>query len=368
MFLKLRLQLLKKDKTPYTIKDTAQPHLTNNAFHSIFKSAFITLNSVNVRSQETGYNYKEFIETSLNYNEQTALSRLGSQLYIPNSKIETLRAESKNSVIFELYSKINLMNLSKLLLPNVTMTLRLVLESPDFYIKEQSYKKLPTDITEVLTESIMRIDLAKLYVRHVTASSDILLAHERILSSGKNAVYEYKRAEIYTHNIPANASNISIPHFYTGPKPSIIVFAMTKNSAFIGNRVLNPYLFEPNNINSFSFIVDGTNKPSFDLSLDENHNCINHAYSRMFESLNLHNTHKSNLITRDNFKTHFMLVEDLSVNQNALSDLNEASENVSIGVTATFTKALSETMTCILYVLVPSRFEITASRKVLPIL
>jgi|SRR5690349_21566978 len=62
MFLKLRVQLLKKDGTFYTDSDINQPSLVTNSLHSIFKSAFINLNGNALRSVEQNYGYKEYIE------------------------------------------------------------------------------------------------------------------------------------------------------------------------------------------------------------------------------------------------------------------------------------------------------------------
>lgn len=63
VFLKLRLQLLKKDATPYKSTDVNQPHLVTNALHSIFKSAYVSLNGNSIRSIEK-YHYKEWLEVS----------------------------------------------------------------------------------------------------------------------------------------------------------------------------------------------------------------------------------------------------------------------------------------------------------------
>lgn len=369
-FLKLRLQLLKKGGAKYLESDDKekQPHLATNALHSIFKSAYLSLNSVSLRNVESNYHYKEFIETTLNFHIESATSRLSSQMYIPNAEEKSLKDICKDSKVFELYGRINLMNLSKLLIPGVSLSIRFNLENPDFFIKEQKFK---VDSLDMVTDSILKIHSAKLYVRHTVPSSEIILAHERLLSSGKSAIYEFKKGEVYSQNIAAGTSNLNVMNLYSGPKPSLIVFAMTENKGYSGDRNKNPFNFMHFDLQTFSFIVNGVSRPAnpYNIQIDKTHECYSHIFSKVYESLGMHQSDNSNLITRANFaKDHFMILEDLSSFNISLSDINEMGENVSIGVSGTFAKNLPETITCVMYILVPSRFEITGSRKVIPIL
>lgn len=270
---------------------------------------------------------------------------------------------SKNSVVFELYGKVNLINVSKLLLPGVSLSIRLNLENPDFFIKEA---KFTNNTVETKTDSILKIDSAKLYVRHTVPSTDIILAHERLLSAGRSAIYEYKRGEIYTQTIAAGTNNLNVLNLYQGPKPSLIVFGMVSNEAYSGSRMKDPFLFTSQNLKSFNFVINGSSRPvnPYDIQMDDSHSCYNHVFSKVFESLGYHNTDHSNLVTRENFKNHFLILEDLSNFNISLSDINEPSENVNIGVSGTFSKTLKETITCVLYLLIPSRFEVSGNRRV----
>lgn len=359
VFLKLRLQVTKGDGTLFKETDQEQPHLTTNALHSIFKSAFISLNGNNLRNVEQNYHYKEWIETTMNFNIEYANSRLTSQLYIPNSTSDALKKAPKNSKVFELYGRINLINVAKLLIPGVSFNLRLNLESPEFYFVE--------DIVKTMTTSKLKIDDAKLCIRHVKPSSEVLLAHERLLASGEPAVYEYKRGEIFTQNVAKGASNLNIMNFYSGPRPSLALFGMVKNSSYTGDRKENPFEFKPNDLKSFNFVINGNARPlnPYEFIVDSTHSCYTHLFSKVYESLGFHNSDRSNLITYDNFaKDHFMIVEDLSNFNIGLTDINEPLRDVTIGINGTFNKATTETLTCILYLLIPSRFEVSGNRAV----
>lgn len=363
VFLKLKLRLLKDDGSVYnhnetTKVDEVQPNLITNALHSIFKGVHISLNGTNVHSVEDNYHYKEFIETTLNFGIEAAQTRLSSQLYIPNASQERLGEVSRDSSVFDLYGKVNVMNLDRYLIPGVDANFRFSLENSDFYINEKSATK----------KSVLKILEAKLYVRHVTPISDLLLSHEKFLASGKQAIYEYKRGTVISQNIPTGVTNLNIPNFYNGGvRPSLIIFAMVDNSAYAGSRSSNPFEFKPFGLTSFNFVVNGSSKPSnsYEIRMEKGEKCYSQVFAKLYEALGYHNNDKSAIITKENFaKDHFFIAHDLTSNNSALSDVNEPYSTVNIGVSGSFNKPLKSTVTCLMYMLLPSRFEVSGNREV----
>jgi len=280
-------------------------------------------------------------------------------MFIPNADETNLKAVTKNSVVTEVYGKLNLLNLTRVLLPNVGMSVKFYLHNPDFYIIEGFSGSKTTD-------SMLKIHSASLYVRHVEASSDIMVAHAKMLASNKPAIYEYKRGEVFTQHIAKGTSNIHINNFYQGRRPSLIVFGMVKNDAYAGDKTKNPFLIEPFNLRMFSFLINGSSRPSngYDVQMDKTHDCVAHLFSKQFENLGYHNSMHSNMITKANYKTHFLILEDLTRFNTSLSDVLDPSESVTIGVNATLSAVLDSAITCILYVLLPTRFEISATGQV----
>lgn len=297
-FLKLRVQILKNDLTLFKddgTLDKIQPHLATNALHSIFKSAYVSLGSTNVRSVESNYAFKEWLEATLNFDIESASSRLSSQHYVPNADGVALTKLTKDSKIVELYGKINLMNLSKLLIPGISVSFKFNLSEPDFYMVE--------DTTKTLTKSIIKIHSARLYLRHVSTSAEILLTHEKLLSSGRPAVYEYKRGDVVTQNVARGVSNLNIQNFYNGVKPSLIAFGMLSNDVYSGKRTSNPFQFTPQKLTSFNFVVNGSSKPinPYTFINNEKESSYSHIFSSIYESLGYHANDRTTLITRYDF-------------------------------------------------------------------
>lgn len=113
----------------------------------------------------------------MNYDIEGAKSKLSNQHFAPDFDETTLKSFTKNSIETELFGKINLICLSKLLLPGISLSVRLNLASPEFYIQE--------NVVDTATTSELKILSAKLYIKHVTPSNDIILSHERLLASGR---------------------------------------------------------------------------------------------------------------------------------------------------------------------------------------
>lgn len=355
MYLKLKLKLVKTDGKDYAIADTVQPYLASNALHSIFKSAFISLNGVNLQSQENGYNYKEYLETGLNFNVTTLENRLSTQFFATKDTRGTLAKVSANGKTFDLYGKINLCNVSKLLLPGVSLALRFNLETPDSFI------------IETTTTSTLKILEAKLMVRHVSIAPELMLSIERQLSSGKMAQYEYTRGQIVSINVPAGISSLNVTNFYNGIRPNLILFMMTTHKAFIGDRSLSPFKFESFNLNTFAFLVNGALKPpnSYNISMTDTEETYSQIFSKLYESLGYHNLDRSSIVSQENFKTdYFMIAHDLTAFSTALSDIQDPIQQVSLGVSGKFSSALTEPITCLMYLLLPTKFEISANRNV----
>lgn len=211
IMLKLQLQLVKKNGDSYAATDLSQPHLVSNILHTIFKSAYLSLNGITVRAVDNCYGYKEFIETTLNFGIEAATSRLAAQGYVPNAEAATLKDMTENSKVVEFYGKINLCNISKLLLPGVSLALRLNMETPDFFIMEGV---TTADNVETVTESKLVIHKAKLFIRHVVPSNDIIATHEKILTSGIPAIYEYRRSEVFSFHIAKGTGESTKKKFF----------------------------------------------------------------------------------------------------------------------------------------------------------
>jgi len=84
------------------------------------------------------------------------------------------------------------------------------------------------------------IENAILYIRKVKLSSDVLVAHAKMLQQ-TNAKYLLRRVICKTVTVGQNFYDLTHEKLFSGQLPNII--GMVQNAAFASDRSLNPYNF-----------------------------------------------------------------------------------------------------------------------------
>lgn len=291
IYLRLKCKITKGDGTEYNVDKGAEGHLVSNGLYSIFRSCFVTINGTVIHSMENDYGYKEIIENMLNYQEDVVTSRFkNSQLLVPNHDSTYLASVSKKSGIFELYGRINMCNTSRLIVPNCSVNIKLNLHRPEFYMWDKTKDSAKLHILD-----------AKLYVKHVCPSPDLMLQIERNLNSGHNAIYTYSRCVIKTANLSRGVSNMNLNNLYVGLKPKLAIMCMVKNADYSGSKDTNPFVFTHNSLSSFKFLFNGNGVPAtpYEIKVSDGENSYYRIFAKLFETLGY--ADKSNLINETNF-------------------------------------------------------------------
>lgn len=371
VYLKLKIQTVKGDQTSYDATNGIQPKLACNLLHSLFRSLYVALNGTNLRAVEGNYHYKEFLETTFAFDEDFATGLLSSQMYMPNSDDNSTLSATLNSKITDVYGRLSLMQSHKLLIPGVSISIRLNMEDPNFFFIESTAPTVAGtgDAQGTFTggtgnTSILKLLDAKLYVRHVTPKEAVTLGIERTLLT-KNAVYEFRRGEIRTQNVSSGVSSISIPQLYQGPRPSLVALGILDHRS-LSARDRDPFTFAHFNMTNYAWILNGSYKPAngYELKISDNEDTFNQVYSRIYEVLGHQSEGRTCLINRKNFRVNrFLLLEDCSSLGLGL-DIKEPTENCTIGFKATFSTPLPDNVTVMLYLSLDSRVEISSTRVV----
>lgn len=358
IYLSMLLRLVKKsDSGLYKKEDTDQPYLIPNIPSSLFKACFISVNSTPINGFENNMGYKDFVECVVSHSETTLASRFGSQMFVTDANEAKLKKYTANSATVQVFSKVNVGNIKKMLIPGTSLSFRFVLESDDFFIMETNK-----------TSSVLKILDARLYIRHLTVNQDLLLSIERGLMSNKVISYQYRRPVIVNSNISKGISSVHAPALWKGLKPSLVLFFMVKHSSVSGSRLELPYQMKNFNINSFSFLVDGQLRPanSYKISVDEANQGYSHIFSRLQESLGYSlNNDSCCAITAENYKDSFFIIgEDLTRFGTSNTDVIDPLTQATIGVQLNFAKPLADPVTIFLYMLIDTEFQIDKNRAV----
>lgn len=404
IYLKLKIRLLKTRLGGlFTPDDKSTTGVVNNILHSLFRQCTIYLNGKPIAQSDNNYSYRAYIENLLNYGQDAASTHLetigwaldNGDMEMPrknddgdadqnagdddgadvdkkivddqtsgiNSGFKNRKKLFDNSVIVEVMGKIHgdFFNQPKLLMNNIDVRIAMAIEKSDFYVMSE----IATDV-----ESFIRIEDATMYMNHVTVNPNILLAHQSILQK-RNAIYPYRRVECKSYTVPANNFSLSLDNIVTGQLPNLLVFGMVDNNAYTGNRGKNPFNFKHNNVSSFNLTVNGVQVPNQPIQFDYGGDCnpiSTRGYNTLFKGTGIHFFDKGHQITKkffDNgcFLLAFDLTNDLSYNNNFGSG-NLLNQGV-IGIECRFSKALENTITCIVYAEYDGTIEIDRHRNVI---
>lgn len=365
----VKLENLKKQE-PGTIHSTG---VVNNLLHSLFRNVTVSLNNVPVTHADNNYHYKSYISTLLNYGKDSAKTHLPtSGWFVDTHNFDSLTENTglrarvewfkKGSIDLEseqieLYGKIHtdVFNISQLLLNNVDLKILLNLEKQAFFMINQKGAGEPQ----------LKICEATMFMRHVTISPSVLLAHNNILSA-KPAIYPYKRTEMKTFTLFPGVRSLNLDNIVTGQLPNVLIFTMVKSQAFNGARELNPFNFQHFNLQRFNICVNGTQIPSQPLEFDfKNSKKSMRGYNTLFTGTGYHYHDRGHQITKEMFDNgFFMLAFDLTADHHYDGEHNSPLKQGSIRIEGNFLDDLKESITCLVYLEYDSNISIDQARTV----
>lgn len=353
LYLHMKLQILKADGTEYKTSEK-QPRLLNNILSSLFRSAILSVNNKIVYQCENLYHIKQYIECVLNYSSHTALSQGACSGFYPIENIDKFEKIYANSAIFDVYGRINLLNTHKLLLTNVPFSVKLEFNDKKIYLLE--------NVSSEKTNSQLKISDVKLYVKTYELKESLSKQIEMRLQSIP-AVYDHKSVKIVYVNIAKGSTSYQSNNVYNGIHPEFLVGALIPNSAFNGNGESNTFEFQHYNTKEFAFFVNNKPHPQNPYRFTTG-KCYARLLSDIYTSLNLRQVNKSIIVNRENIDKLFLFTQDVSSSAHAMSNIRSEIQSSNVGFSIIFSEALEQTLTFVLYLLIPSSFSINKDRNV----
>jgi len=214
------------------------------------------------------YNYRTYLETLLTYGTDAAATHLTNAYWyrdtsdmlpcdptsatmtaVTNRDFITRWGKLSASKDLQLFGRLHsdLFNFPLVLLPGVSLEIRLTKARPSFYMMSK----------EVDTKTTFKFSDAQLLVKRVKPDPATLLAHTATLNTGALARYNMTRSELKTFTFSAGSKSLSIDNAVLGPVPKLLLFTMGKNAYFIGTMDTNPFKFQHYDINDCSLVSNG---------------------------------------------------------------------------------------------------------------
>lgn len=352
----------------------------NNFLHSMFNQIDVSLNQKAVSPSSSGYNYRAYIETLLNYGSDAKKSHLTSALWYPdeanymddelkvgeaNGKkyVSSLNSGARERMMFIAESKTldllghlhcDIFNQEQLIPNGVEVRVRLVRAKDKFCLLDFGNGDSKVKIKEVA----LRVHRCKI-------SPSVLLAHASALSKG-TAKYPLTRVEIKSFTLHTGVTGECLDNVILGQLPKRIILGLVENQAFNGHPKKNPFNFHHHNLNFLSLYIDGTQVPSKPVQ-PEYPNTYIEAYHTLFSGTGIHFSNEGNSISRSAYPFGYCLYAfDLSQDHSAHNNNHwNLIKQGSVRIELKFSEALTTSLNCILYAEYDNVMEIDSSRQVL---
>ena len=254
VLISVEMKILSKDGEKIPNDSEAAP--INLPLTSFISHLNLELNDTSITPQAANYNYKNMIDTILNYNTfvKTELLQIGGfyedtekhmdaldstnigytkRRDLFSAKSGTTRVYKTDAVHFLGDLNLDFTSPSKPILNGVKIKISLTLANNDFVLKTTSSKDL-----------VYKISSCNLLVPIANITDDLYSDIIRDLKKEGKAFYNYLRRELININIAAGQLSYTTDTLFTGGKlPSKLILGFVKTSAYQGSKKLNPYNF-----------------------------------------------------------------------------------------------------------------------------
>lgn len=360
-------KIVKQDDAALEETDVVGP--VNNWMHSIFNQVEIYLNQKLVSPPNNTYAYRAYIETLLNYGNDSKSSHLTCSLWFndtagsmddiadSNQGLVKRRQLTQKSSQVEMIGHVHadLFNQEKFLVNGVEMRVKFIRSRDSFSLMCAGNSTFKVKITE-----------ASLLVRRMKINPSVLLAHTKTLET-TTAKYPVTRTDVKVLTIPAGVQRKSLDNVFLGQLPKRCIIGFVSNKGFNGDYASNPFNFHHHKINYFSLYIDGQQIPSKPLQPDfTKDGTYVLPYHTLFSGTGIHFLNEGNVISRADYPqgyclTAFDLTPDLSANVNTHWNLIK---NGSLRLEVAFEEALTATVNCLVYAEFDNVIEIDRHRNV----
>lgn len=307
-YLHVKCRVLKKDGTVLSAEPKVMP--TNLFLYSLFQSFAMTINGKEIE-MESNYGMNVYTRSLINMSKEAKRTHLTGSMWFDDgfgvcdtpditgdfcTSICKKRAKKiADSRVLDLFGKLysNLSNQEKYLLPNLNISIKLTRSLPAFALQK---------IEDDDDDYVIDITNATLLVRKVKVHPSIAIAHEKMLDSGKKALYTANRVETQFFTISPNRQSESINILQNKQEAKRIVIGFMNHSAKNGSYAHNSLRFHHYDISSINLLVNGHLVPSKPIKLDFDNNQFTRAYFQLMAVSGKAAFNDGNGISLDEFK------------------------------------------------------------------
>jgi len=245
----------------------------NLTMHSLFSQMNVEFNGKPVSEPNHLYPYRAYLETVINYSEETQKTRLLSEGWTKdtaghmavtnvtgdNLGLRARAARFRRGNVVQLMGRphLDMFQQDRLIPPGVDVHLKLIPAARDFVCKsaapqnngvQENYKPV--------------IQFAGFIVHTKQLTSEAELAHRALLRE-KVMRLPYTRVQVKHLSIPANQTHYNFDNIFTGALPDLVVVGLLDDADFAGGYQRNPFNFQNFGVNRMELRRNGMPVPRF---------------------------------------------------------------------------------------------------------
>ncbi|KAK3922312.1 hypothetical protein KUF71_011781 [Frankliniella fusca] len=368
MMLYTKQKIVNADGSDITAADNSDATLVNYGFHAQWSQVDVSINGTVISQSTLTYPYRAFIETKLNYDKAAKDTHLQQRMWYEDSPghldslngeenlgLAARRSRTRQSRVFEMMGPLHLdlCNVDKLLLNNCSLRIKLTRNRDSFAL-----------MSTKASEKIKLLDV-KLFVRRVTISPSVLLAHAQALEKSP-AKYPVNRIDIKTVTITQGLRDKTIDNLFLNSLPQRVIFGFVDNRAFNGDYTRNPFNFQHFNLNYIQMHVDGDPVPAQPLTPDFSNDLYMECYNTLFSGTGIHWKDEGNNISWSAYpKGSTLFAFDLSPDWSANQPHWNLQRQGTLRLDLRFAAPLAQPINCIIYAEFQNLIEIDKNRNVI---
>ena len=337
---------------------------------SLFSQVDIILGDTLVSHASNTYPYRGILECLLNYGEDTLSTQFGCGLFSKdtaghmdvtdpggaNQGLSQRAIQTALSQYVDIIAPIHadMFFQEKLLIHGIDIKIKFIRAKDEFCLMA----------TNAGAGYKVKIMAASLYIKKVTVSPGVRLAHAKALIH-TNLKYPVDRVCLKTVSIPVGSRECNHDNLFLGQIPKFLVICFVDNEAMSGTYTRNPFNFEHRNMEYLNIIADGRAYPGKPFQPTFNNGQYGREYYQLFQATGRQLKDRSCAITRRDFGAGYTLFCFNLEPDEGCSNHVSLVKSGNVRVEARFRGALNRTLNMLCYAVYDSVIEINNRRQVL---
>lgn len=310
----VRVKITKADGTNLDA-DTAGP--INLTLHSLFKDVYVELNNKAVSDSSQMYPYRAYVETVLNFNEETQKTRLLTEGWVKdttghmdvtnvggaNLGLKSRTTRFARSAIVELVGRphLDIFHQDRLIPPGVSMFLKLIRANDSFVIKSAAPQgQAAQENFKVVLEKVHLL----IHKKKLSADAEMYQLKQLEQKTMRLAI---SRVEVRHLTITANDNNFYQDAVFRGTLPDMVIIGLVAEADFAGGYQRNPFNFQHFDVNKIELKRNHESVPTLGYNPDFTNKHYINDYFTMLGQVNCHNGNQNVSLTPEEWATGYTL-------------------------------------------------------------